>query len=184
MKANGSIPYSNNMSLAVSAVIKPSKCLIGAALGMCIGVISIGILIGLGHFGELFWPYKVGLSVLCNFFALFGVYCVLQAIKTRHIDISDIGQIRLVEYSALVSSNSEPMTPYKSEVGNIVNLTPNSTLWPHMLLLRLRQEDGLVTTVPVLPDSIDKEGFRRLSVACRWIAAHNNPSEHTNSDVC
>jgi len=45
-------------------------------------------------------------------------------------------------------------------------------MWPNFLLLRLRDGEGRVYNVAVLPDSLPGEAFRALSVACRWIAAH------------
>jgi toxin CptA len=50
---------------------------------------------------------------------------------------------------------------------------PGSTLWPGLLLLHLRAEDGVMVVLPVLPDSVSAGLFRPLSVACRTIAARS-----------
>lgn len=52
----------------------------------------------------------------------------------------------------------------------VVRLMAGSTLWPNLLLLRLQAEDGSVSVLPILPDSISRSDFRALSVAFRWIA--------------
>jgi hypothetical protein len=61
--------------------------------------------------------------------------------------------------------------------GEVVQLMADSTIWPGLLLLRLRRQDLRVTSVLILPDCVAADGFRALSVACRWIAAHNNRAE-------
>jgi toxin CptA len=70
--------------------------------------------------------------------------------------------------------------PSSGSRGEIVRLMTDSTIWPGLLLLRLKSEDQRVTIVNILPDSIHGDGFRALSVACRWIAAHKNSTEDKN----
>ncbi|MEN9866641.1 MAG: hypothetical protein RL748_2231, partial [Pseudomonadota bacterium] len=46
----------------------------------------------------------------------------------------------------------------------------DSTLWPQALFLRLRDSNGRVHSVLVLPDSLSGSEFRALMVSCRWLA--------------
>ncbi len=62
-----------------------------------------------------------------------------------------------------------------------VHLLPDSTLWPHLLVLRLRSEDGGIRTVPILPDSTSRESFRALAAACRWLAARSEAGDMRSS---
>jgi toxin CptA len=48
---------------------------------------------------------------------------------------------------------------------------PASTIWPGLLLLRLRGEDGAVRSLVLAADSIESGQFRQLSVAIRDIAS-------------
>jgi toxin CptA len=50
-------------------------------------------------------------------------------------------------------------------------LLPNSTVWPGLLLLGLRGDDGARCTLALLPDSVEAGQFRRLSVAVRDISS-------------
>lgn len=56
-----------------------------------------------------------------------------------------------------------------------VDLMSTSTIWPWLLLLRLKSNNGEVTTVVILPDSLPPDSFRKLAVGCRWMAAHKHP---------
>jgi len=47
-----------------------------------------------------------------------------------------------------------------------------------MLLLRLQADNGDKWVVPILTDCVSRDEFRALSVACRWIAAHNDSADH------
>jgi toxin CptA len=168
------------MSIAVSAVVKPSRLLLAMVGSMCVGVIFVGLMIGAGQLGNLALLPRLSVAATCIFPAVFAFFYTVQMRKTHHIDISGSGLIRLVETSALATSPVQSVASHWRGADEVVSLMANSTLWPYLLLLRLQAEDQRVTVLPILPDSIDKEGFRALSVACHWIAAQNNPKEHTN----
>jgi hypothetical protein len=91
------------------------------------------------------------------------------------IDISGIGQIRLVEDSALAARSFDNDSPNRNGDGEIVSLMDDSTLWPCLLILRLKAENQEVKVVFVLPDSVEKSAFKALSVACRWISMRSDP---------
>ncbi len=57
----------------------------------------------------------------------------------------------------------------------LVLLLPGSTVWPNLLLLLLRDaENAAVTVLPILPDSVAPEQFRKIAVAIRAIAGRDN----------
>jgi hypothetical protein len=127
-------------------------------------------MIGLAGVGELpFYP-RLSIAGGCLFAALSGFYCTVRQRKTFHIDISGIGQIRLMEYSGVAS----PSRLSGQDGGETVRLMPDSTIWPYLLLLRLQIGGNRITVLPILRDCVAAEEFRTLSVACRWIAAQNN----------
>jgi hypothetical protein len=96
--------------------------------------------------------------------------------KAHHIDISGNGQIRLMETTAVAGLVSGDNSMGRRRTGEVVSLMEDSTLWPCLMVLRLQAADRRIRTVIVPPDSVDRPGFRALSVACRWIAAHSDLS--------
>ena len=121
-------------------------------------------------------PYAswLRLSVMMIFTALAGILYHQATVQLRaiRIDISGIGQIRLLSESHR-DSDLHPRSDH------VMRLMPGSTLWTRLLLLKMQDDIGQTKVMIVLPDSVAGDGFRSLSVACRWIAAHNN-SEKCN----
>ena len=56
-----------------------------------------------------------------------------------------------------------------------VTLLPGTTVHPWLTALRLRDDDGRVHRLVVLPDAMDRQDFRRLRVFLRWQAARVKP---------
>jgi hypothetical protein len=165
------------MSIAVSTVVKPSRLLFALVTGACIGVAIVGAMLGSGYVSGLALPVRLSIAAACLLIAILGFYRAGQTRKTHHIDISGIGQIRLVEHSALTALPRELALSQWRHGDEVVSLMSDSTLWPFLLLLRLRTCNDQIKIVPILPDSVDADAFRRLSVACRWIAAHNDSAD-------
>ena len=153
------------MSIAVSAVVRPSPCL--RRLQAAFAALSGGAALGLVSSAHFAWPFAgAGLTVLAALFLL----CLRAKNGDLHrVDISGIGQIRLTVYQDMgfdgVASTLE------QDGSTVVALMPGSTLWPNLLLLRLRAADGNVTSLLIWPDSVAQALFRPLLVACRIIAA-------------
>lgn len=152
-------------------MVKPSRLLLAMVSAMCTSIALVGVLLGLGIVSDLVFWIRVAATAGCTCVALAGFYRALQARNTWRIDISADGQIRLTQSPAVADSRW---------TGALVRLMPDSTLWTHLLLLRLQAEDGRSRVLPVFPDSVSEGEFRALSVACRWVAAHNNPAENDN----
>ncbi|MBC7501263.1 MAG: hypothetical protein H7315_12305 [Herminiimonas sp.] len=160
------------MSIAVSAIIKPSKTLFVIVSFMSLGMIVLGALVVLIQMA--LYANWLRLSVMMIFTLLAGILYHQAIIQPRviRIDISGIGQIRLFNESHR-DSDLHPRS------GHLMRLIPGSTLWTGLLLLRMQDDIGQTKVLIVLPDSLADDGFRSLSVACRWIAGHNN-SEKCN----
>ena len=150
-----------DMSIAVSVVIIPSPVLRLIRLGF--GAANLGAAAALGFATP--WP--------SSWLAVAGAGCCLLAgvlvlcsggldPKVSRIDISGLGQLRQTVQQG-IGSNIGPTTP--------VQLLPASTIWPGLLLLRLRGEDGAVRSLVLAADSIEAGKFRQLSVAIRDIAS-------------
>jgi toxin CptA len=152
------------MSIAVSAVIHPSPALRMAGASLCAAVLAGGAWCGAS---------PAGIAMMIAGAA--GAVCQRRLVKLVRIDISAVGQIRLAVYHQRDAQNAG--------VGQSVRLLPGSTLWPGLLLLRLRVEPEEVGKVgkagkarrvywlTMLPDSAAPDVRRRLAVAIRAIAA-------------
>jgi hypothetical protein len=165
------------MSIAVSAVIRPSRLLLAAVGVMCICILSVAAAIGFGAVGELPFQSRIVIGGICTAIAFLGVFEAIQSRKTFRIDISGVGQIRLVEDNGAAGFSQAGHRPDQRGSGEVMQLMADSTIWPTLLLLRLKGQDRRIRHVLILPDCITVDSFRTLSVACRWIAAHNNRAE-------
>ncbi|WP_460841572.1 protein YgfX [Noviherbaspirillum agri] len=162
------------MSIAVSAIVQPSRALFVMVTAMSGIVASVALTVALGLVGELSVLIRSGLTGLLLILAVFGFYHGTSHRKTIHIDISGAGQIRLTKMNES-GSCANANWPHVEDSAEVVQISRDSTIWPHLLLLRLQSDSGIVSTLPILPDSVSRDSFRSLSVACRWIAARNNP---------
>ncbi len=164
------------MSIAVSAVVQPSRILLVMVSTMSAIVLAIGASIGIGWIGDLPNVSRFFVDILSIFLEYFGFYHGVCHRKTIHIDISGVGQLRLTKVSA-EGPCTDTNWPHVRKNGEVCHLLKDTTIWPHLLLLRLQAESGKITSLVILPDCVSKDSFRALSVACRWIAGQSNPKQ-------
>lgn len=169
------------MSIAVSAIVHPSRALFAMVCAMCAGTAAIATLVAVGVIGELPVLARCLLSTVIIFLAVFGFYHGVWHRKILHIDISGAGQIHVAEVGSARPCRNENRPHVGDGEVVVASLLKSSTIWPHLLLLRLRAENGRITMVPILPDSVSRDSFRALSVACRWLAARSDSQELKNS---
>jgi toxin CptA len=148
------------MSIAVSAIIVPSRML--RRIVLCYGLANLGAGAALGAAPvQPFWLPLAG-ACCCLLAGVLVLRSLAPGRKVRGIDISGLGQLRLTvqQGSGSGATRAAPAA-----------LLPGSTVWPGLMLLRLRGEDGVVDALALLPDSVEPGQFRRLSVAIRDIAS-------------
>ncbi|BEV15016.1 flagellar hook-length control protein [Herbaspirillum sp. DW155] len=162
------LPPGQLMSIAVSADIKPSRLLllVSAFASLCVAL--TGVLLAFGMSGSLSWTARCLLAMACILAAALALALVLRGRKVIWLHISGTGQIRVVEH-LLPSARAKPQVMK----AGLAQLLAGSTIWPGMLFLRLRLENGKTRTIPILTDSVSEDTFRALSVACRWLISHN-----------
>jgi len=164
------------MSIAVSTVVMPSRyfaILIGS-FGLCLA--GSAALLAFGTAIALPPVVRMALALVVAVMAAWAGYAAICSGKSLRIDISEHGQITLAEDTACTLEERQTgleAAGFEQDAGSVVRLLPDSTIWPHMLLLRLQAEEGGTRNVLILRDCMSAENFRALSVACRWIAAHN-----------
>jgi toxin CptA len=146
------------MSIAVAAVVRPSRCLRGGACVLALAYLAAALAVWSGGLASRL-PGGIVVGA-----CLVAAACLIQVAARRQtclIDVSGTGVIRLA-----VQRHVGP-----AQQGAAVELLPGSTLWPACLVLRLRSPDrGPVHTLVVMPDSVGREQFRCLAVAMRRIA--------------
>jgi toxin CptA len=148
------------MSIAVSAVIVPSRLLRCAGAGFAAATLGAAVALGTG-LAQPFWLPAAG-AAACLLAGAALLAALLRGPKVRRIDISGLGQIRLTVQQGIGAIDARV---------ELAELLRGSTVWPGLMLLRLRHPDGRVGALALLPDSVESGQFRRLSVAIRNIAA-------------
>jgi toxin CptA len=166
------------MSIAVSAVVQPSRLLSLMIGGLVVVSLASGVVIGIGEATELSITASFFLCIFSPFLVFVGFCHGIRQRKPIHIDISGAGQLRVAE--VFFESCAKQKRPQVKDNGETVRLLKTSTIWPHLLLLLLQTESGKISVLPILPDSVSPDTFRALSVACRWIAQHENPPNCEN----
>lgn len=161
------------MSIATSAIIKPSRTLYLLKLLMaCVLFVTAARLITMAAPKTPDIVHTVA-CLLCVFAGcLLALSCRTLAITLR-IDITATGQIRLTHTSHDAFKHGSVQQTQAVIEGEAVQLMKDSTLWSSMLILRLRNGSGKVIVLPILRDSMTKNAFRSVCVACHWIAAQN-----------
>lgn len=164
-------------------------CLLGVALLMGAPVLMAEA----APTGEHFlagWA-GAGASALGGLYLLAGL---CRKTKPRRLDLTGIGQIRLAEDSTKpagdaldADSNAGINTGVNTGINtganmdagaaDLVTLASGSTLWPMLLLLRLRRADGSVVALPVWRGAGACGAFRPLAVALRVLAARGREGE-------
>ncbi len=158
------------MSIAMSALVRPSRLL--SALAMMMGLVLLTATALLERAADA--PLHHALAITCAIASIAVVLFPLRRRKAFRVDVTGTGQIRLADTSSTAAT--EPIDVSAGN-GEVVQLLRSSTFWSSLMLLRLQSGAGRITDLIIFPDSMDREAFRALSTACRWIAA--SPSRQT-----
>ncbi|MES2264223.1 MAG: hypothetical protein V4724_37420 [Pseudomonadota bacterium] len=135
--------------------MRPSPCLRLLQAGASLWALAL-----CSQCAGLAWPQACG--ALCALAGAAGLLCLGRRANAHAIDISGVGQIRLTVYQHRG----------RADDGVQVELMAGSTLWPWLLVLRLRRPGGATPALLlVLPDSVARGAFRPLALACRALAA-------------
>ena len=156
--------FCSTMSIAVSAVIHPSRLLRAAlaAFGLACGGAAAALLWwtpGRFHAPEI-------LAGVCTAAALVAWYSTGESGNARWIDISGLGEIHLSVQQSLGAAPPRD---------GALQLLPGSTVWPSLIILLLRDRaSGAAAVALILPDSVRSDQFRKIAVAISAIARRDN----------
>lgn len=153
------------MSIAVTAVVKPSRLLRGALATYGAASLAVALVV-LAAPGAFRAPWLV--AACCLLAAMAAVAGLAAVGNKRRIDISGVGEMRVTVQQKLREKGMKNM-PCK--------LLPGSAVWPGLLMLRVRGDDGTVAVVAVFADSVSAEEFRAIAVAIRAIGGQEAPDQ-------
>ncbi len=159
------------MSIAASAQLRPSRRLLCLSLLMAAALLAASTLLILrGHADRL----AMLMAVIC---AIAGIALILFPISTTkayRIDVTGIGEILLTHTpdEAVADRTNESVV-----TAEVVQLLGDSTLWSSLMVLRLQSASGKTYRLLLMPDSMDREAYRALSIACRWIASRSSRND-------
>ncbi|MCU6433651.1 hypothetical protein LPB67_07650 [Undibacterium sp. Jales W-56] len=159
------------MSIAVSVRILPSRSLL---LASCLMLFMTTAATAYGVFElplNTLWQSGLTAVLCCLMAARFLVF--LKRRSTFNLDIAASGRMVLRKFSHDQDDTS----------AMVVRLDSHSTLWPHLMMLHLRSEQGVLQIVPILRDSVDVPAWRALSVALRWLAVHERNQKNTSVTI-
>lgn len=152
------------MSIALAVKLKPSRILQGLAISMCL-LANLAVVLAFSAFAMPYW-LKLAAAAVSLILSAVALMLFWRDQKSQQLHISNGGQINLHLPDALQTAGHD----------FLVKLDAQSTLWPHLLSLYLRAEDGRLHKLLILPDSLDDESFRALSAALHWISRRKQES--------
>ena len=161
------------MSIATSVVVHPSRIL---SLSLVVfGFLLLATVALLINFpvDDSDLVFRQSLMLLCAAAAIYSFLYAARYRKIFFIDISGNGVIHLRQTDQVAIPEPVQCIHNPQDRGELVQLHRDSTLWSMLLLLRFQSANGYVRSVIVLPDSLNEASFRKLYIACHWIAGKN-----------
>lgn len=149
------------MSIAVSALVKPSRAVRGVLGAGGLALLAAALAVGWGA------PERFVLApVQALALAVSGALLLASAMHTANmhrIDISGIGALRVTvkqDVDAAADAQSEGSAPAAAQ-----RLLPGSVVWPVLIVLRYAAPGARAATLLIGKDSVDAATWRALAVA-------------------
>jgi toxin CptA len=154
------------MSIAVTAVVKPSRLLRASlAAYAAVNLVVAGLVLAAAP-GAYRAPWLV--AACCLAAAAGAMAGLVSAGNKRRIDISGVGEMRVTVQQKLAETVVHTVPS---------RLMPGSAVWPGLLMLLARADDRRMVVVAVFADSVSAEEFRALAVAMRAIGGQETQDQ-------
>lgn len=163
------------MSIAVSALLKTPLPIIAAVRIVSSGFLFLAATVWFGLGVEIELPQKILTITVCLIAGFSGLFSSRKLVNSFYISISRRGDVTFATASSQSISSAFAVDPANAE------LMPGTTIWPHLIVLRLSLANGQIVFIPVMKGLVDEHTFRGLSVACKWILRHNDPAQGAKS---
>jgi toxin CptA len=150
------------MSIALTVTLHPSRKLHILAISFSLLILIVGIWVSCTGNVSIFW--RLCIALVCFGMSIVNFIHVQSANqKNWHITISEQGEFQCQPFFyATKQGKSSTMRPYL--------LASGTTLWSDVLFLRLKAQDSdTVISLMIFSDALNKDEFRRISIACRWL---------------
>lgn len=158
------------MTIAVSAVIRPSRLSLFLSLLFALNLCITAVLLFHRFESILGFMQRLVVAVVCVIPVFALLISVFRSRNIVRIDISGNGQIRLfhTKRSAHAFQFQNKVEISRNDY-EIVRLLGDSTLWPYIMSLRLQSNTGKIFVVLIFPDSVEQPLYRSLLVALRCL---------------
>lgn len=157
------------MSIAVNAVLHPSRLLRLALAAFALAACAAAVLV-LAQ--PLRFHVSSAIGAACLAVAALAAHAGARPATARVLDVSGLGSLRLSVQRCQGAAMPQ---------GEALQLLAGSTFWSALLVLLLRAEgESAVRVLLVLPDSVAPGQFRQLSVALGAIARRDNKFSEIN----
>lgn len=160
------------MSIALTVTVRPSRYLLVAMTILCGLALLVAFLAWEADPQQYSLGSRIGLAISCVVMSMTAFWQFFFQRKAWTIDISGNGKIQIQEHAPTSTSNSAG-----KGAGIEVQLLARSTLWPLALFLHFSDHSQRTTSIVVLRDSLDPEGFRALAVACHWLGERRSKEQ-------
>ena len=158
-------------SIAVSTIVRPS-------IWIKIAFITIGTLCLLTALA-IFFQQASSIGLIARSLILVAGITLALIIALEHkkysicwaLDMSGVADIRLAR---LLKPNDFSSPNSESTPAKICYLAPGSLITPILLVLRIADSHDKINTLLIFPDSVSEDAYRRLSLACRWLATQRD----------
>lgn len=138
--------------------------------GACCLCLSLAILLAIPlQLSDTNLILRLLASTIALLAAIFSGKELLRQRTAFLLDITGAADIRLSVSSRTSTTTSLPDTPPPAETRF---LAAGSFISPLLMVLRLADKHDNINTLLIFPDSVSQDAFRRLALACRWLAAH------------
>ena len=154
------------MSIAVTAVVKPSRLLRAALVLYGAANLAVAGQLLAAAPGAFRLPWLI--AACCLAAAAGAVAGLVAAGNKRRIDISGVGEMRVTVQQKLALAVIDNMP---------CRLMPGSAVWPGLLMLLMRGDKEKTVIVAVFADSVSAEEFRALAVAMRAIGGQETQDQ-------
>ena len=154
------------MTIGITALIKPSKILI-----ISLVLMSFFALLSILWAAFLLWHHHYSHLIITTFFMI-GLMLMWFLWKYW-------GSLKIIQLE--ITNKGDMLLRYLDKDGNIeqfesetVQLQANTVLLPFLMVVLLKTHHGNRLSLPIFPDSVEGNTFRKLSVALRWISVRSH----------
>lgn len=153
------------MSIAITTIIKPSRLFFFLLM-------FINLLCLVSLFWSIFLVKNSSSNELILVFIVAVVWVGSFFFQRQYLKQRRIVQLSISSKGRLILRELDENQNFT--YGERVELISGSVLWSFLMMVHLKSQQGHKIILPIFFDSVDKDTFRRLSVAFHWLMIRLN----------